>query len=690
MWLTTYFLIMLTLPLLIRCNDLLLDYDDNKKIQTIVDIVKIGRERTDWKNIICAGKLSDPLYKQLGELSSTFAVITDDYGVEFEDAVPYAPHTFLFGCTDFDTFEDLFMTVLGSPYWHPLTNVIMFYESPLTNDLIAKIFFILLYYKVYNVIIVQFDDTEQALRLIHYNPYVSGEDHNNYGCWTARNIGIPPINFDEGFVCVEGCQNITQQSKFRANNLGTCVAFQTNIVSYGDEELLRHLNLFEELAKNLHGFPLRAYATEVKPFLIVNVQGNGTYTIGSRDGNVWNTISKAMNFTIDLYPVARTIKSKFNFELNIQQIFGLSRRKADLYLIPIYEFDLIVVDLDYTFPVKESGLCLIAHRAGFETNLFDAKLLEENYELVIEFVFCIICMWFLFFAYSAVERNNLSLDQMGKDLINVFRSVMSIGLYKAPRRRSFRIFLGTSIWCFFVLNFFMQAAIISFFSSIRRGKDVNTFEDVIAKEYPIEGVASPDAILPDTEDRFNKINSKLVSVQDLFECTERMINDSRRFCLVDCAVGRYLERNKLNDKGQQYLHVVEKDRFHSLYLNMIFSKNSPLTKVYNGLVLRLFEAGLVKKWEEYRFTEIKEEAEVKPLGMDDLMGIFKCYGLLVCLCLFVFLVEIILGFIKYLTAIMKRYLYKKDYKMEENKNRQKTSRVGDSNLKCHTAGVTIY
>ncbi|XP_013194858.2 uncharacterized protein LOC106138291 [Amyelois transitella] len=608
-------------------------------------------------------------------LSSTFVVISEDDDVEMDDVVPYAPHTFLFQYTDLENFEELFMKILASPYWHPLTNLILLCEGPLANDVIAKLFFIMWYHKSCNAIIVQFDDAEEVLRVTHYNPYVSGSGLQNFGCWTARKIGIPVSSFEEGFVCVEGCHNVTQHSKLRANNLGICIAFQTNVIPNGNTKLLQKLNLLEELGKNLHGFSLRAYTTEVKPFLVIDEQGNGTYALSARDGKVWNTASEVMNFSIDLSPVASSIKLKFDFELNIQQIYGFAHRKADLFLIPIYQFDLIIVELDHTFPIKESGLCLLAHRAGFETNLFDSKLLKDNYKLIIEFVFCFVCMWILFFIYNIVEKDRISLDQAGKDLINVFRSILNISLYKEPKSRSFRIYLTTSIWSFFLLSFFMQAAIISFFSSFRRGKEVNTFDDIIEKGYPIEGLASPDSMLPDTEERFRKLNSKLVSVQNFFECTERMMNDSHRFCLIDCAVGRYLERNKLNDKGQQYLHIVRDDKFHSLYLNMIFPKHSPLTKTFNELTMRLFEAGLIKKWEEYRFNDIKEEAGIKPLGLDDLMGIFKCYGLLVALCVLVFFIELIIGFTKYCAKTIAKWkrtrIAKKQVKLERKKGKIK-------------------
>nr|XP_026499595.1 uncharacterized protein LOC113403312 [Vanessa tameamea] len=594
------------------------------------------------------GHLPDTLFHSLSVLPFTFAVTNidkDDY--QIEDVVPYQSNVIIMSCATIDEFEKAMKKIITLPYWHSLANIILYYHSKLHKETIAKIFFIYWFYRAVNVIIVQYDETENEMFISYYSPYMT-ENYmftNVFGCWTAKKIGLPIHNFKKAFMCDKQCLNMTSYTKIRASHLGTCLGFETEKVLFTNLNWIQKFNLFEDKGKNLHGFTFYAYTVEVLPFLKLEEHENGTYTYHRRDGMIWNTMAELLNFKIDITPAKKAIKEKFDYEINILQVFSFAQRKADLILFPLYQFDLILAEIDYTVPFLDSGVCILSHRAQFETIVFDVNLLEKNISTIIEFFLCFICTWFVFFIYNTEQIGRLSLDQAGKDLINTFKTVLSISICNPPKRGSFRIFLTISIWSFFVINFSTQAAIISLFSVHKREKEVDTFEDVIKKGYKIEGMASPDVVLPDTEESYRIITSRIEAVPDLFGCVNQMENNSHRFCLIDCAVGRYLARNMLNKKGQQFLHLASHARIHSHYLNMILHKNSPLTEHYNKYILILFESGLVRKWMDYRYFDIKAEATIKPLGMDDLGGIFECYGFLLGISIMVIMLELLMGFI---------------------------------------------
>ncbi|XP_075977924.1 uncharacterized protein LOC142977733 [Anticarsia gemmatalis] len=615
-----------------------------RRINMIVDIIIANFKTNGWSTILCFGSLPDQFYIRLQNISHPFAITNlDREDDEIEDVVRYYSNFIIINLIDVEEYEDTLSKVRSSPYWHPHANLILYYHQK-DREILPKIYFSLWYYKAINAIIVQYDDTEEVLLISHYTPYISDSyklDHL-YGCRTTRRIGMPVTGFEQGFICEEKCHNVSLHSKFRANHLGTCIGFSTIVVPYNASKILPTLNiLFEDKSKDFHGFMFRAFTTEVEPFFRIRDHRNGSYTLYSRDGSIWNAMSKLMNFSIDLTPSVNVLFEPFNFELNIKQIFDFAYRKADLYLIPIYLFDIVVVEVDFTFPYTGSGVCIMSKRAGFETTLFDSKAIHANRSIIIQFILCFLGIWFIFSIYQFVERRRLTNDQIGKDLLNALRNVLLITLCNPPSSRSFRLFLTISIWSFFVLNFISQATIISFLTAVKRGKDVQTFEDMIDKGYLIYGMASPDLILPDTEERFRIINSRLVSVQDLFGCVRNISYDSHRFCLIDCSVGRYVERNRLNEHGQQYLHIA-KDKMHSHYLSLLLTKHSPLTIRFDKYLLTFFEAGLIKKWERYRYTDIKEEAPTKPLGMTDFLSLFNAYGSCLGFISFVFLLELLI------------------------------------------------
>ncbi|CAG9786839.1 unnamed protein product [Diatraea saccharalis] len=502
-------------------------------------------------------------------------------------------------------------------------------------------FFMFWYYLCVNAIIIRYNDSIEKLMITYYSPYIYENyklDHE-FGCWTHKKITYPVENIHESFVCVKECNNLTLNSALKTNHLGTCIGLRTIIVDYEDKKLLKEIDVFEEKGKNLHGYPLTAFVLEIMPFLMIDENPDGTYTLRERDGRIWNTMAELMNFTIDISPCADFMKKPFNFELVIKLIFDYSMRKADLILMPVYQFNFLVVDFDMGVPYKESGVCFMAHRAGFETSLFDFKMVTANYELLLEALCCFVGTWFVFFIFNVVEKGIVSFDQVGKDLINAIRNVLSIPLYKPPKTGKFRFFLLMSIWSYFIINFAIQAVIISFYSVYKRGKDVDTFKDIVEKGYIIEGVPSPDVVLPETNDINIIINSRVVAVRNMFECVNKIANDRHRFCLNDCSVGRYLQRNLLNDKGEQYLHIA-KDQIHNHLLTMLQYKNSPLTDHLKKHMLRIVQAGLIDKWEEYRFHDITDDVPVKSLSMDDLLGIFECYCVLLCVSIMTFLLEV--------------------------------------------------
>lgn len=602
------------------------------------------------------GQLPDRLYDITKHLQLTFSVTdSDTESIDIENIVPYASKIIIINCKDFESLEDSLLEATNSPYWNPHAQVIVYYHT-LATDENARIFFIFWFYMVVNAVIVQYDDSKELLFISYYTPYVTENNkfENMHGCWRTTKAGRPINGYNQSFACEKDCHNVTLNSKLRALHLGTCIGYNTHFIRYDDISSLRGLNIYDDISENLQGFVMSAYGNEVEPFLNINVENDGSYTLGARDGLIWQTLSELMNFTINFDSHRESIKASFNYTRSLQMVFALAERRLDLLICPIYQFDLVIVQIDLSREYSPSGVCVISHRANFETVLFDVNLLQQNSTLIIQFTVCFCCIWLLFYIYNVAEGHN-SFNQLGKDFINTIRNILSITLYKPPTRRSFRIFLTISIWCFFILNFGIQAAIVSFFSVYKRGKEVDTFEDVLEKGYTIEAFLSPDMILPDTEKIFIEINSRVKSVMDMYECIIKIASDSERFCLIDCSIGLYLERNRLNEKGAQYLHVARKNRIHNYYLANIYHKNSPLTARMNIYIRRFVEMGLVKKWEQYKFTEMKVDFPVKSLSMKDMLGIFECLYLLLGVSFIIFILEIALRtFIQ-----MRRWLAKK-------------------------------
>lgn len=626
-----------------------------------VDIVTLNLKNNGWSTILCIGNFPDEFFINLQKTSYPFALSNLDREDEYyEDVVRYYANTIVINLVEIEEYEDTLLKLRDSPYWHPYSNIIIYYHEK-SQHILAKIYFSLFYHKAVNVVIVQYDDIKEVLLISYYSPFITDDYklNNLYGCWTTRKIGIPVSKFHEGFTCENRCQNISSiNSKLRAENLGTCIGFSTIVIPYNETKILPTLNVFDEKSKNFHGFKFRVLTSEIEPFLLITDHGNGSYTLGARDGIIWNSMAKLMNFSLDLTPSRNEMKLPFDFERNINQLFNFAFRKADFYLGPIYLFDVAVVEVDYTFPYKESGVCIISHRAGFVTTLFDANTLHTNVSIITQTIFCFLGVWAIFSIYQVAEKERFTYDQLGKDLINTFRNVLLVTLYNPPKRQSFRIFLTITFWSFYILNFANQASIISFLTAAKRGKEVETFEDMIETGYLIYGMSSPDLILPDTEERFRIINSRLVPVQSLFKCVRDLKVDHHRFCLIDCSVGHYLERNSLNEDGEQYLHIAQ-DRIHSHYLTILLMKHSPITERFNKYMITFYEAGLIKKWEQYRYADIKQDAPVKSLGMDDLKNLFYVFCVSVGFLFIIFLLELLTFYGKNLyKKIKEKYRYK--------------------------------
>ncbi|XP_048478494.1 uncharacterized protein LOC105387562 [Plutella xylostella] len=609
----------------------------------VVEIIKDNFRAQYWQVIILVGKYPNGFYSNLKTLGTIVTINNDGGDHEVEDVVLFQPNTIVIQCSDVTSFDVALKKTLRNPYWHPHANIIIYHQGDLEKSEIARIFFILWYHRVPNAIILQYDESQSTFLISKFTPY-NYENYrmsNEYGCWTTKQLGLPIVDLKK-FVCVSGCHNVTIESPLRYNNFGTCIGYNTYSVGSGDIQALRAIDVFEDKGSNLHGFPLRAFISVVPPFVEMTRNANGSLTFGKRDGKIWSTMARLLNFTIDFTPSRATLTHTFEFSFITQQLLNFSQRKFELILFPIYVMDTVIIEADLTHPFKHSGLCFMSRRADFETLLFDAKLFLDNLGIFLEYSACFLALWLGFHLFSVAEGRGPSLDQAGKDLMNTIRTVLSTTLYKPSRKRAIRILLFVAIWGFFIVNFVTQAAIISFFTTFKRGKDLETFEDILQTGYNIEGLASPDVVLPDDEERFVKINAKFVPIKNTLDCLRKLDNESHRFCLNECSCARYFERNLLNARGQQFLHVLS-DVVHSRHLAMMLPKHSAMTRHYNRHMARIVEAGLVAKWEDYRYNDIKEEAPIKPLSFEDLVGIFKCYLCMVALSFVAFLVEIGLG-----------------------------------------------
>lgn len=563
----------------------------------------------------------------------------EDYDIE--DVVRYSPNTIVIHCRSFDEFEDSIKRAVNHPNWHPYAHLILFYDAAVNEELVARLFFILWYHMASRPVILHYQN--ENFHISYFNPYISQKFKLNYsyGCWTVKNVDKPLGSYVESFACEKECHNVTLKSKRRRKNMGTCIGYSTHEVPVGAPNLLRQLELFQDIGRDLHAFTFSAFVADVGPFTRVSVLPDGTNRFHSRDGIIWNELARLLNFVLDFSPNESNLRKNFNFGLVVGQLVEVAHRKVDLFTLPVFIMDFMVVEPDLTVAYKESGVCFLSHRADFETVLFDIKLLIDNYPLFLEYLCCFLSLWFGFFLFSLLEKG-ASFDQAGKDLLNTIRNALSITLHKPPRHSKIRILLLASIWGFFIVNYVTQAAIISFFTAVKRGKEVETFDDIIEKGYPIKGMTSPDVLLPETEERFITINSRLVGTTDLMDCVRQLANDSHLFCLIECSTARYFERNELNANGQQYMHVM-RDRVHSRYLSMLLQRHSPMTPHVNKYLLALVEAGLVEKWEQYRYNDIKEDVPVKPLAFSDLIGIFELYGVMTALSACVFVLEVATG-----------------------------------------------
>ncbi|CAH2048686.1 unnamed protein product, partial [Iphiclides podalirius] len=298
----------------------------------ISEIVKRHLKTNGWNNVLCFGHFPDNFYKNVQDLRLTFSIsnidVEDDYDIE--DVVPYHSNVVIIDCLSFEQLEDIMTKVVSTPYWHPLAHVILYYHTVEDSKMLARLFYILWYYRAINAIIFQYNDSEDKFYVSYYNPYNSEPYRYKhvYGCRLAKKIGMPFDDFATAFICEEGCEKIPIQSKLRMNFFGTCLGYETISMPYDEKLKLQRVNLFESKVKNFHGYPMRAYGAEVLPFLEIRNHSDGTYTLHKRDAMVWNTMAELMNFTIDLSPAEGKIKKPFDYDLNIQMTssFRIIRR----------------------------------------------------------------------------------------------------------------------------------------------------------------------------------------------------------------------------------------------------------------------------------------------------------------------------------------------------------------------------
>ncbi|XP_069983153.1 probable glutamate receptor isoform X1 [Penaeus vannamei] len=407
---------------------------------------------------------------------------------------------------------------------------------------------------------------------------------------------------------------------------------------------LKGRDLFPEKLDNLQGFPLRVATFEHPPSVVYQHDEDDPRKVLDRlgvDMQIVQTLAGARNFSLEFTEVSHD--ELWGYELPNGTWLGLVGQvfyeKADVGACNMFLDLHRWRQVDYSVPYNFERGCFVAPAPKPLVN-WQAPLLPFSGLTWASIAVALALCGGLLYAVVALS-SQAELPE--------FRSVVHDYLYMAaaftmraphirPSQPPVRVYVGF-VWLFcLILATAYSANLVAFLSSNQMSAPVDTLEQLSRSGLRIGGhafwktqfSASIDPLVRD----FSNVLESDVELSSLFDRVE-----GGEFALIENKQYLELQAGARFTYGSRTTIRIVPECLLPYSIGLAFQKNSPLKRNFDGVILRLFESGVLQKWKEevvtfyrrqYSGRKLDDEfanTRVRPLELTQLQGVFFVLGL---------------------------------------------------------------
>ncbi|XP_046663010.1 ionotropic receptor 21a-like [Homalodisca vitripennis] len=415
----------------------------------------------------------------------------------------------------------------------------------------------------------------------------------------------------------------------------------------------RNTDLFSRKNKvyNLHGCPLKCAGAHRPPDSVIEETKNKTYNLSGIGGLLFETIAIKMNFTpvisrvVDVTsnydPVFANDSSTLSIDVGSKKVdiaFGIFSRLLDFH--PKISF-VMETNMDcFTWAVPPN--------AGVGPSMWTTYVGEFSWitwVLIICFLISVIPV-FYFLTYLAFNEDN-NFKEWGFLSFFVYFTFLGASVEEKPHSNVLRVFLAPWLFYCLVLGAAYNAQLGSFATVPTKVGNIENPADLLKTSFGITGAPQMFHVLNASINTSDVIRSLLKRFEVLppgnfLPVIEKVVTDRNLAVFSTKSLLAY-SNEKLKARNMPTSYLQPSCVIKSPSSPMIVPRVSPLLEPLSGIIHRLFEAGILSRWEsEAKQRNKRDSFQLEPkLYLQQMQGAFLLLISGLMLSVAVFIAEVV-------------------------------------------------
>lgn len=404
----------------------------------------------------------------------------------------------------------------------------------------------------------------------------------------------------------------------------------------------RNLPHFPPKLFNLFGCPLRIATYDLTPMVMIKENKNGTKYLDGIEGKLMTSLSRRMNFQIQLVqPNCPGVRRGVLFE-NETATSGTQKLLLD---------NVVNITFGFMFISPLRLKCFGASNQYYTTKLQfiipPQPLLSVFVRLLLPFdpyvwclivfvmAFCVTCR--VIFHFRPQHEQVFVYGQRYKShLIDLIALFLGGTAAKFPLRNFARSMLIIFIAYAFVIRSAYSGVSFKFLSKKIEHSPIDTIHELLKNNYSFYMIADSVEYMDNDVD----LQGRYVIINDYDGMLDNMKKVGFKGALLTSQI-HYLYRNRNLPVGEEKFKKT-KDALMSINLGMFMKRESCILRPFNLQIQWLVESGLIEKWvTNFVGTEQKEisDSRFSPLGWAHIGGVIWMYTVALGFCMLVFIFE---------------------------------------------------
>ncbi|GFG29016.1 hypothetical protein Cfor_02573 [Coptotermes formosanus] len=388
-----------------------------------------------------------------------------------------------------------------------------------------------------------------------------------------------------------------------------------------------------KIPNNLRGCPIRVSTSELTPYVIsTNVyedaDGNTVYSYRGLEMEYLLLVAEATNLTLAFLPPLEGDIQAAHSQQMLEAASGMSdvaigHFPLNLVLIPLADPTVTIVfdTLRWYVPCPRP-----VSRIGKVMGVFT---LSVWFSIALVFILTAFVFWWSAnFSYNSdIITESQTYRQIHFFLYIVWAISLGVPVRETPRTlKKLRVFFSLFFFYCFVLSTLFQATFISFIVNPGYHNAISNFDELVETGLPFGKIAGLDMFMRMTnyheQDRFRSY----FDCWDHHKCLQRLFVDGDMTMLSPMVDVMYVLSHIGMSQNRKLLCTLSDNSF-PLDISMYLMKGHPLVHLFNAVISRCTEAGLVLKyWSNLLFyihlQHVAESKEPSCVVCNDMYFVF--------------------------------------------------------------------